>query len=117
MEFLTFWMHTSSKHIHVGGCSWLNLRHVSWAAQHNTTNNSYFLPLIEGVTRRFTSDPRYAQDVRYLKMWVMYTREVERREEVWAMLESKNIGTNHALFYEEWASATEGLGRYVMLNM
>ena len=94
----------------------LRCRHVSWAAQHVTTNNSYFLPLIEGVTRRFTSDARYAQDVRYLKMWVMYTREVERREEVWAMLESKNIGTNHALFYEEWASATEGLGRYVMLN-
>jgi checkpoint serine/threonine-protein kinase len=43
----------------------------------------------------------------------MYTREVERREEVWAFLESRNIGTNHALFYEEWASATEGLGRYV----
>lgn len=117
MVSLTFWMRISSKLLNLLSSIKLRCRHVSWAAQHVTTNNSYFLPLIEGVTRRFTSDARYAQDVRYLKMWVMYTREVERREEVWAFLESRNIGTNHALFYEEWASATEGLGRYVISHM
>jgi checkpoint serine/threonine-protein kinase len=41
----------------------------------------------------------------------MYARQVERREEVWSFLESRRIGTGHAGFYEEWASALEGLGR------
>jgi checkpoint serine/threonine-protein kinase len=81
--------------------------------QHNSSSNNYVLPLIEATTRRFTADNRFAQDVRYLKMWIMYTRMVERREEIWAYLESRNIGTNHALFYEEWAAANEALGRYV----
>lgn len=43
----------------------------------------------------------------------MYTRHVERREEIFAYLESKDVGTKHALFYEEWATAVEGLGRCV----
>ena len=43
----------------------------------------------------------------------MYARLVERREEVWAFLESKDVGTKHAVFYEEWASVLEGLGRCV----
>lgn len=42
----------------------------------------------------------------------MYTRYVERREEIWAFLEAKDIGTRHSVFYEEWAAAAEGLGRY-----
>lgn len=69
------------------------------------------LPLLENTTRRFVDDVRYTQDVRYLKLWIMYARHVERREEVWAFLESRDIGTRHATFYEEWATAAEGLGR------
>jgi len=45
-------------------------------------------------------------------MWVTYARHAERREEIWAFLESRNIGNQHALFYEEWANATFALGRY-----
>jgi checkpoint serine/threonine-protein kinase len=41
----------------------------------------------------------------------MYTRYVERREEIWSFLEARDIGTRHAIFYEEWAAAAEGLGR------
>jgi checkpoint serine/threonine-protein kinase len=43
----------------------------------------------------------------------MYSRQVERREEIWAFLEAKDVGTRHAEFYEEWALAAEGLGRSV----
>jgi checkpoint serine/threonine-protein kinase len=73
------------------------------------------LPLIEATTRRFVSDPRFSQDLRLLRMWISYTRMVERREEIWAYLDTRNIGTNHAVFYEEWAAANEGLGRYVQI--
>lgn len=46
-------------------------------------------------------------------MWISYTRMVERREEIWTYLDTRNIGTTHAVFYEEWAAANEGLGRQV----
>lgn len=41
----------------------------------------------------------------------MYARQIDRREEIWAFLESRDIGTRHSLFYEEWATTLEGLGR------
>jgi checkpoint serine/threonine-protein kinase len=72
------------------------------------------LPHLESSTRRFVDDERYAQDTRYLNLWTMYARMVERREEVWTFLDSRKIGTKHAAFYEEWASALEGLGRWVL---
>ena len=69
------------------------------------------LPQLETTTRRFVKDDRFSQDTRYLKLWTMYARHVERREEVWAFLESREIGTKHSILYEEWASVLEGLGR------
>jgi checkpoint serine/threonine-protein kinase len=90
-------------------------RYILFTVQHHPTSASHLVPLLESTSRRFIDDARYAQDIRNLKMWVMYTRHVERREEVFAYLESKDVGTKHALFYEEWAAALEGLGRYVMV--
>jgi len=84
-----------------------------FTVQHHPSSATHILPLLESTTRRFLTDARYGQDARYLKLWMMYTRHVERREEVWAFLESRDVGTRHAVFYEEWAMAAEGLGRYV----
>lgn len=86
-------------------------RHIQWAAQHFTSRADYFIEHCEKATRRFVKDTRYAQDARYLKMWLLYSRYMERREEIWAFLASREICTNHALFYEEWAMACEGIGR------
>lgn len=88
-------------------------RYILFTVQHHPTSASHLVPLLESTSRRFIDDARYSQDIRNLKMWVMYTRHVERREEIFAYLESKDVGTKHALFYEEWATAVEGLGRCV----
>ncbi|WVQ78936.1 hypothetical protein IAT38_001028 [Cryptococcus sp. DSM 104549] len=85
--------------------------YVSFTVQHHPSSDFHLLPLLETTTRRFVNDGRFSQDVRYLKLWVMYARQIERREEIWAFLESRDIGTKNAEFYEEWASALEGLGR------
>jgi checkpoint serine/threonine-protein kinase len=86
---------------------------VWFISQHQVSSALHLLPVLESATRRFVSDARYAQDHRYLRLWIMYTHHVDRREEVFAFLESKNIGTVHAVFYEEWASALEALNRLV----
>lgn len=88
-------------------------RYITFTIQHHPSSASHIIPLLESTTRRFVDDSRYAQDIRHLKHWVMYSRQVERREEIWAFLEAKDVGTRHAEFYEEWALAAEGLGRSV----
>ncbi|KAK8853458.1 hypothetical protein IAR55_004165 [Kwoniella newhampshirensis] len=86
-------------------------KYILFVVQHHPSSDTHLLPLLETTTRRFVNDARYTQDVRYLKLWVMYARQIERREEIWAFLESRDIGTKHSVFYEEWAAALEGLGR------
>ncbi|KAL7424504.1 protein kinase [Cryptotrichosporon argae] len=86
-------------------------RYALFMVQHYPSTPAEVLPLLESTTRRFVADARFAQDMRYLKLWVMYARLVERREEVWAFLSQREVGTSHAVFYEEWAIALEGLGR------
>lgn len=86
-------------------------RYVTFTVQHNPSSPSRIIPVVESASRRFIDDARYSQDMRYLKMWIIYQRHVERREEVWQFLESRDIGTRHAAFYEEWALVMEGLGR------
>nr|XP_019043872.1 BUB protein kinase [Kwoniella bestiolae CBS 10118]OCF22802.1 BUB protein kinase [Kwoniella bestiolae CBS 10118] len=86
-------------------------KYILFVVQHHPSSDTHLLPLLETTTRRFISDTRYTQDIRYLKLWVMYARQIERREEIWSFLESRDIGTRHSVFYEEWASALEGLGR------
>ena len=108
MVCLIFWISiTGTSH---GRRLSLIRRYVLFMMQHQTSSAANLIPLLESTTRRFLSDPRYAQDQRYLKLWVQYTRHVERREEIWSFLESRDVGTHHALFYEEWATALEGLG-------
>ncbi|OCF44535.1 BUB protein kinase [Kwoniella heveanensis CBS 569] len=86
-------------------------QYIAFVVQHHPSSDTHLLPLLETTTRRFVNDARYTQDVRYLKLWSQYARYIERREEIWSFLESRDIGTRHSVFYEEWASALEGLGR------
>ncbi|WVF67371.1 hypothetical protein IAT40_002126 [Kwoniella sp. CBS 6097] len=86
-------------------------QYIAFVVQHHPSSDTHLLPLLETTTRRFVNDARYTQDVRYLKLWSTYARYIERREEIWSFLESRDVGTRHSVFYEEWASALEGLGR------
>ncbi|WVR09655.1 hypothetical protein IAU60_006729 [Kwoniella sp. DSM 27419] len=86
-------------------------KYISFVVESHPSSDAHLLPLLETTTRRFVNDARYTQDVRYLKMWINYSRLIERREEIWAFLESRDIGTKHSQFYEEWAIALERLGR------
>nr|KIR49111.1 BUB protein kinase [Cryptococcus bacillisporus CA1280] len=86
-------------------------QYILFTVQHHPSSDAHLLPLLEATTRRFINDARYTHDIRYLKLWIMYARQIDRREEIWAFLESRDIGTRYSLFYEEWATTLEGLGR------
>lgn len=89
------------------------VRYVAFVNQHHPSSHAHLLPLLESTTRKFIADARFAQDLRYLKLWAQYAQLVgqERREDVWVFLNSREIGTRHALFYEEWAASCEARGR------
>lgn len=65
------------------------------------------MPLLEQTTRRFTSYKQYKADIRYLRLWILYSKYVDTPRDIFRFLEANNIGTSSASLYEEWATIEE----------
>lgn len=90
---------------------------VQWTVKNYGENDpdSGLLELLEQVTREFKEDPVYKTDLRYLKLWSLYARQVERTAaiDIYADLLSNDIGISYSALYEEYAALLEADGRCV----
>ncbi|MCO5563736.1 hypothetical protein L7F22_017383 [Adiantum nelumboides] len=66
-------------------------------------SQSRLLRLLELCARTFCKDLRYADDIRYLKVWMDYADHCTNPREIYTFLQDNNIGQRHALFYEHSA--------------
>lgn len=65
-------------------------------------------PLLEKCTRTFLGKEGYQENIRYLKVWLMYADMCSDPEEVYRFIRANRIGQTHAVFFEAW-------GRYLEL--
>ncbi|KZV87182.1 hypothetical protein EXIGLDRAFT_680170 [Exidia glandulosa HHB12029] len=77
----------------------------SYPQGHNS--DSGLITLFDEATRTLKDDPRYKNDMRYLKLWILYASHVEKPVDMFAFLLANDIGTVYTLFYEEYALALE----------
>lgn len=90
------------------------IRYVDWTVDNypqGVSAESGLLELLERATRLFASDPRYKNDMRYLKLWIHYASYVDHPIKIFSYLNTNEIGTAYALFYEEYCNALERSGR------
>jgi checkpoint serine/threonine-protein kinase len=82
---------------------------VRWTLENYEENDPHsgLLELLEETTRTFKDDTAYRGDLRYLKLWCLYARRVEKPATVYAFLIANNIGTKYSALYEEYANALE----------
>ena len=69
--------------------------------------------LLKEATSQFKQDPMYKNDLRYLKMWALYARQLDRAGAigVFAFLVANDIGTSYAALYENYANLLEHDGK------
>ncbi|KAH8829491.1 other/BUB protein kinase [Flagelloscypha sp. PMI_526] len=89
---------------------------VQWTVENYPQGQSVdsgLVELLEESTRVLKDhrDGAYKQDIRYLKLWMMYTFHVDRPTIIYHFLLANEIGTDHALLYEEFAAVLERDGR------
>eukprot|EP00250_Pteridium_aquilinum_P009003 c18374_g1_i2 orf=106-1164(+) len=65
-------------------------------------SQSRLLQMLELCARTFCKDLRYADDIRYLKVWMDYADRCTNPREIYTFLQDNNIGQQHALFYEHY---------------
>ena len=85
---------------------------VHWTVENYPQGHSAesgLLELLEEATRmlRDHSGGKWRSDIRYLKLWVLYASYVDKPTVIYKYLLVNEIGTTHALFYEEYAIALE----------
>jgi len=90
---------------------------VQWITENYDAgdSNSGLTELLRKATEAFKGDPNYKADLRYLKLWSLYTKRVPTPTalKIWTNLVGKEIGTTYSLLYEEFAAVLEASGRRV----
>ncbi|KAI0078348.1 hypothetical protein K474DRAFT_1641717 [Panus rudis PR-1116 ss-1] len=91
-------------------------RFVDWTVENYPQGHSAesgLLELLEEATRVLRDDRggKWKDDIRYLKLWVLYASYVEKPAIIYKFCLVNEIGTSHALLYEEFAIALERAGR------
>jgi checkpoint serine/threonine-protein kinase len=90
---------------------------VQWTIKHygEKDNKSGLFELLKEATNQFKEDPMYKNDLRYLKMWALYARQLHRTDaaKIYAFLVENGIGTAYSALYEDYANLLERDGRYV----
>lgn len=84
----------------------------SYPQGHNS--DSGLITLFDEATRTLKDDPRYKNDIRYLKLWILYASYIEKPVDIFAFLLANDIGSVYTLFYEEYTLALERDGRCVL---
>lgn len=89
-------------------------RYLSWTQEAYPTGqnaSSGYVQLLERCSKTFLKSPHYANDPRYLKIWIEYARYSDDPREMFCFLARNNIGQDLATFYEEYAAFLEVRGR------
>ena len=92
------------------------VRFVDWTVDNYPQGEcveSGLLELLELATRTFADSPFYQNDMRYLKLWILYASIVDHPAKIYAYLSANEIGSGYSLFYEEYCNALERAGQYV----
>lgn len=71
------------------------------------------IALLREATGTYKDDATLKNDVRYLKLWSIYSTKVDRPVAVYAYLLKKNIGTVWGNTFEEYAAVLERQGECV----
>ncbi|KAJ7031949.1 Mad3/BUB1 homology region 1-domain-containing protein [Mycena alexandri] len=91
-------------------------RLVNWTVENYPQGHSAesgIIELLEEATRVLKDDRegRWRGEMKYLKLWLLYTSFVEKPTIIYNFLIANEIGTDFALLYEEFADVLERDGR------
>ncbi|KAF6256972.1 Mad3/BUB1 homology region 1-domain-containing protein [Scenedesmus sp. NREL 46B-D3] len=90
------------------------MKYIKWAQEQFAANGikAELQQVLEAATRSLSSTDRYNSDVRLLRIWVQYADCLPDPSDVFMHLAKRNIGRDHALLYEAYATYLELKGNF-----
>ena len=74
--------------------------------------DAQLLSLVERCAHTFKDDGRYADDIFYLRVWIMYADLIRDAEQIFDYLYDRHIGQTHALFWLSWSAVLEAKRKF-----
>ncbi|KAJ3031741.1 UNVERIFIED_CONTAM: hypothetical protein HDU68_000676 [Siphonaria sp. JEL0065] len=71
-----------------------------------------YAKVLENAARAYRKDPRYANDVRFVNIWLQVAKKAPEPEDVFKYLFTNGIGLACAVYYEEYALLLELRSRF-----
>eukprot|EP00775_Hariotina_reticulata_P004959 gene4959-5200_t len=95
------------------------LKYIKWTQEQFTTqgSKSELQHVLEAATKALSTTEQYNNDVRLLRIWVQYADCLPDPSDVFLFLESRDIGRDHALLYEAYATYLELKGNYQQADL
>ncbi|KAK9454194.1 Mad3/BUB1 homology region 1-domain-containing protein [Dipodascopsis uninucleata] len=90
------------------------IEYIKWTHEtfpQGSSVDSGLIALLEKCTNQFQNTPYYANDPRYLKVWIEYAGYNDNPREIFSFMYQNGIGNGLATFYEEYAHYLESLSR------
>ncbi|KAJ3194577.1 Mitotic spindle checkpoint component mad3 [Irineochytrium annulatum] len=80
---------------------------LKWYQQNYPSGHPSYADLLQKAAREFRKDPRYLDDLRFIKIWLQVAARASRPTDVFKYLSSNSIGQRASLFYVEYAAYLE----------
>ncbi|KAF9963875.1 hypothetical protein BGZ70_007140 [Mortierella alpina] len=92
-------------------------RFVKWTMENYPQSaaqghDSQLMPLLEQAYEMFKGDPIYRNDPRFVKLLMLYAEKVESPLDVFKHMEANGIGSEIAVYYQEYADYLESREEY-----
>ncbi|XP_049850767.1 uncharacterized protein LOC126323895 [Schistocerca gregaria] len=73
----------------------------------NSSVQAELLVLIERCIQEFAHVIQYKDDIRFLQIWLQYADLIQDPTDLFAFMDSNQIGVTHAIFWKAWGSVME----------
>ena len=87
-------------------------QYIKFVEQHFSQSHPSYMKTLQDTVRRFKTDRRYSNDVRYLQVWMRVAKLGREPLAVFKYLSERDIGQQLALFYEEYSHMLETHSRW-----
>lgn len=93
---------------------YLNDSYIKWTQENCPTDTKAYLNVIERCMQRFSESRLYAQDFRFLRIWILYinSQTFQNAKETFSFMRNHSIGTKFAFFFLAEALVFEQNGEF-----
>ncbi|KAG2522208.1 hypothetical protein BBO99_00004983 [Phytophthora kernoviae] len=88
------------------------VEYVRWLEVKMPEDTRKKFTVLEQCTRALKDNPRYHNDMRYIRLWIQYADLVSNPKDIFKYLYQNKIGECVSLFYIGWAYVLETMANY-----